>query len=159
MLRTPNALRPAWMLLLVLALVLAACNGDGGTTEGADGATDEEAAGGEETDDGDAAGGEVEGEDVTLNLGHPFPGGHLIQANVLEDWAQEVNDVTGGTVTVEFHPGGALAAPDATYDNAASGAMDLGWALHGYTPGRFPLTDVVELPFQFENATQATEVP
>jgi TRAP-type transport system periplasmic protein len=146
---------------VAVALLLAACGGDGDTTAD-DTETDTEVT--DDTDDADdgdqeeAAPEDVEGPDVTLNLGHPFPAGHLIQANVLEDWAQEVNEVTNGTVTVEFHPGAALAAPDATYENAAAGAMELGWALHGYTPGRFPLTDVVELPFQFENATQATEV-
>jgi TRAP-type transport system periplasmic protein len=143
-------------LAMVLALAMAACgNGDDGVTDDP-AATDDSANG--DLDDGEATDpGEVEGPDVSLNLGHPFPGGHLIQANVLEDWAQEVNEVTNGTVSIEFHPGAALAAPDATYENAASGAMELGWALHGYTPGRFSLTDVVELPFQFENAAQATE--
>jgi TRAP-type transport system periplasmic protein len=152
---------PLPALLLALLLLVAACNGENGDTA-TDDPADGEAADGEAPDDqenGEAPDPDaVEGPDVTLNLGHPFPAGHLIQVNVLEDWAQEVNEATNGTVTVEFHPGAALAAPDATYENAAAGAMELGWALHGYTPGRFPLTDVVELPFQFEDATQATEV-
>src|SRR5919106_2603919 len=33
----------------------------------------------------------------------------------------------------------------------------MGWALHGYTPGRFPLTQVVELPFLFDSAVTGTE--
>jgi TRAP-type transport system periplasmic protein len=101
---------------------------------------------------------EVEGDQVTLNLGHPFPPTHHIHTGVMEGWAEEVNEATGGTVDVRFHVGAALAAPDATYEIASLGAMELGWALHGYTPGRFPLTDVVELPFLFEDAEQATEV-
>lgn len=139
--------RPA-AIAVAGALVLTGC--------GADEADEPEATDVEPDEAPDAE--EVDGDEVTVNLGHPFPAGHLIQANVLEDWAAEVNEATGGTVTVEFQPGGALAAPDATYENAASGAMEIGWALHGYTPGRFPLTDVVELPFQFENAEQATDV-
>lgn len=149
----------------VLLLVLAACGGDDTATDapdGADGAaeTDDPA----DTEDADTdgedagAGGEVEGDDVTLNLGHPFPAGHPIQVALIEPFAEQVSEVTNGTVTVEIHPGGALAAPPATFDNTATGVMDMGWALHGYTPGRFPLTDVVELPHMFDSAVQATEV-
>lgn len=145
---TRRSLRASLAVLATMVLVLAACGDDT-----PDDVVDDTAA-----DPGDEPGDdEVDGPEVTLNLGHPFPAGHLIQVNALEPWAEQVAEVTNGTVTIEFHPGGALAAPDATYENAAAGVMELGWALHGYTPGRFPLTDVIELPFQFENAVQATE--
>ncbi len=77
------------------------------------------------------------GEVVTLNLGHPFPAKHPIQARALEPWAAEVKRVTQGTVTIEFFAGGALGPAPQTYENAVSGAVDIGWALQGYTPGRF----------------------
>ncbi|MFW6092149.1 MAG: TRAP transporter substrate-binding protein [Actinomycetota bacterium] len=140
---------------LSAALLLVACGGDD-TEEAAapdgDDATEDEEMPAEEEEDAE----EDMGEPVTLTLGHPFPAEHLIQVNMIEPWAEEVAEATDGTVTVEIHPGGALAAATDAYDNAASGAIDMGWALHGYTPGRFPLTDVVELPFQFDSAEQAT---
>ena len=40
-----------------------------------------------------------------------------------------------------------------------SDAAYIGWALQGYTPGRFPVTDVIEMPFTFSSAAQATEPP
>jgi TRAP-type C4-dicarboxylate transport system substrate-binding protein len=120
---------------LATMLVLAAC-GNGDADEG-------------------AAGGDM-GDPVTLNLGHPFPAEHHIQVGMLEPFAEDVAEATDGTVTIEIHPAQALTAPTEAYDNAAAGAIDIGWALHGYTPGRFPLTDVVELPFSFESAEQAT---
>ena len=98
------------------------------------------------------------GDSVTVNLGHPFPARHPIQARALEPWAVQVNEVTGGTVTVEFFAGGALGPAPQTYENAVSGAADIGWALQGYTPGRFPVTDVIEMPFTFSSASQATDV-
>lgn len=98
------------------------------------------------------------GEAVTLNLGHPFPALHPIQVRTLEVWAAEVRQVTQGTVTVEFFAGGALGPAPQTYENAVSGATDIGWALQGYTPGRFPVTDVIEMPFIFSSALQATNV-
>ncbi|MCE2527147.1 MAG: TRAP transporter substrate-binding protein [Actinomycetia bacterium] len=98
------------------------------------------------------------GEAVTLNLGHPFPAKHPIQVRALENWAAEVKELTRDTVTIEFFAGGALGPAPQTYENAVSGAADIGWALQGYTPGRFPVTDVIEMPFVFSSALQATNV-
>ena len=61
-------------------------------------------------------------------------------------------------MTIEFFAGGALGPAPQTYENAVSGAADIGWALQGYTPGRFPVTDVIEMPFMFNSAGQATDV-
>lgn len=138
---------------LSAGLLLVACGGDTEEPE----ATDDAA---EEAEDDAAQEEEAAEEDmgapVTLTLAHPFPAEHLIQVNMIEPFVDQVAEATDGTVTIEIHPGGALTAATDAYDNAASGAIDMGWALHGYTPGRFPLTDVVELPFQFDSAEQAT---
>jgi TRAP-type C4-dicarboxylate transport system substrate-binding protein len=114
------------------------------------------ACGNGDADDDDSAGTGM-GDPVTLNLGHPFPAEHHIQVNLIEPFVEDVAEATDGTVTIEVHPAQALTGPADAYDNAAAGAIDIGWALHGYTPGRFPLTDVVELPFLFESAGQATD--
>lgn len=148
---TRRTLRPVAIVVSSL-LLLAACGGDdtddpAATDDADETEVDEEPADAPEEDMGDP---------VTLNLAHPFPAGHLIQVNMLEPFVEEVAAATDGTVTIEIHPAEALTAPGDAYDNAAAGAIDIGWALHGYTPGRFPLTDAVELPFLFENAEQAT---
>ena len=98
------------------------------------------------------------GDPVTLTLGHPFPEQHPIHQGALIPFAEAVNEGTDGTITIEFHPGGALAPAPQVYDNMQVGGQDLGWALQGYTAGRFPATEVIELPFQFESASQATEI-
>jgi TRAP-type transport system periplasmic protein len=132
-------------------LVLTAC-GDGDDTAAPEDVTEEPAE--EEEDEPE----DVDmGDPVTLNLAHPFPAQHHIQVNMIEPWIEEVAAATDGTVTIDIHPAGALTAPGDAYENAAAGAIDIGFALQGYTPGRFPLTDVVELPFSFESAAQATD--
>lgn len=140
-------------------LLLTACGGDDAADETDDSSSADDA---DETDEGaDDADADDEaadmGEPVNLTLGHPFPAQHPIQVNMIEPWVDDVAEATDGTVTIEIHPGGAITGPPDAYDNAASGAIDIGWALHGYTPGRFPLTDVIDLPYQFESATQATD--
>lgn len=150
------------VVAFALALVAAACGGDDepaddtGATGTAENST--ETADAQTTPEGD---GETATEDmgapVELTLGHPFPASHVIQAQVLDDWVQEVSDATGGTMSIEIVPGGGLGPPPAMYENTVAGAQDLGWALHGYTAGRFPLMQIVEMPFAFDSAEEATE--
>ena len=110
------------------------------------------------SDSGVDADGEITGPEVSLTLGHSFPASHPIHTDVLEPFIEEVAEVTNGTVTIEIVPAGGLGPAPATYENTAVGAQDIGWALQGYTPGRFPLTSIVELPFTFESAAEATNV-
>lgn len=152
------------VLVAAIAMVAAAC-GDGDTTdtttvsedptttEAMDPTTTEAMEGSTTT-----AGAEGDfGDPVTLTLGHPFPAVHPIQVNALEPYAAAVNEATGGAITIEFQPGGALAAPPATFENTVAGGQDMGWALQGYHAGVFPVTEIVEQPFQFSSAVQATQ--
>jgi len=153
-------------LLVVVAMIAAAC-GDGDdttdttetpaevtTTAASEDPTTTESM--EETTTTGAAGGDF-GDPVTLTLGHPFPAEHPIHVGALVPYAEAVNEATSGAVTIEFQPGGALAAPPATFENTVAGGQDMGWALQGYHPGVFPVTELVELPFQFSSAMQATQ--
>jgi TRAP-type C4-dicarboxylate transport system substrate-binding protein len=151
-----------WAAGLAFALVATACGGDDevaddvGATATADDATEATDPETVPEDDTEAAAEDL-GPAVELTLGHPFPASHVIQAKVLDDWVQEVSDATGGTVDIEIVPGGGLGPPPAMYENTVAGAQDLGWALHGYTAGRFPLMQIVEMPFAFNSAEEATE--
>lgn len=153
------------MLLVVIALVAAACgDGDPTDTTGEPDATTTTAAAADTTtsaamdDTTTTAGAEGDfGDPVTLTLGHPFPAVHPIQVNALEPYAAAVSEATGGVITIEFQPGGALAAPPATFENTVAGGQDMGWALQGYHAGVFPVTEIVEQPFQFSSAMQATQ--
>lgn len=150
------------LLLAVLTLVAAACSSDSDetttTTEAAETTTTAAA----ETTTTVAAETTTTaaamdfGDPVTLSLGHPFPEQHPIHQGALLPYAEAVNEATGGAVTIEFHAGGSLAAAPATFDNTVVGGQDLGWALQGYHAGVFPVTEVVEQPFEFTSATQAT---
>jgi TRAP-type C4-dicarboxylate transport system substrate-binding protein len=126
--------------VVVVALAVTACGSDS-----------------EAPETGSGAGGEITGPEVTLTLGHPFPASHPIQTGAIEPFIEEVAERTNGTVTIEITPAGGLGPAPATYENTVVGAQDMGWALHGYTPGRFPLTEIVEMPFTFDSATEATD--
>ncbi|WP_419929281.1 TRAP transporter substrate-binding protein [Candidatus Poriferisocius sp.] len=95
---------------------------------------------------------------VTISFGHPFPPTHPVHAQVFEPWANEVLQATGGTVTIEFYPSQALSYRSEVYQNTADGGQGIGWALQGYSLGRFPAAEVVGMPFIFDSAVEATEV-
>ena len=95
---------------------------------------------------------------VTISFGHPFPPTHPVHVGVFEPWAEEVLQATGGTVTIEFYPSQALSPRSEVYQNTVDGGQGIGWALQGYSVGRFPAAEVVGLPFVFDSAAEATEV-
>ncbi len=92
---------------------------------------------------------------VELNFATWQPPGHVNNTQVFEPFTREVAEKTEGRVKIYLHPGGALAKGDETYDGVVTGILDIGFALQAYTPGRFPLTTIMEFPFLFSNSLQA----
>ena len=105
-----------------------------------------------------AACGDGQSDPVTLRLGYPFPADHPLRVQVLEPWAEDLHAATDGSVTIEFHAEQALSPAAETYANVVAGGQDLGWAVQGYSPGRFPATDVIEMPFVFASGAKGTTV-
>ena len=71
---------------------------------------------------------------------------HLINAVILPGWKAAVEEATEGRVKVviSYPP---KMPPPRVFDRVAAGIADVGWSLHDYTPGRFRLTQIAELPF------------
>jgi len=85
---------------------------------------------------------------VTLKLHHflpPVANGH---AKMLAPWAKMVEQDSGGKIKIDIFPSMQLGGtPPQLYDQARDGVVDIVWTLPGSTPGRFPTTEVIELPF------------
>ncbi|MBI5442395.1 MAG: TRAP transporter substrate-binding protein [Deltaproteobacteria bacterium] len=69
------------------------------------------------------------------------------QTKLFEEWGRELEKRTKGRVKVNLYPNNALTPPNQTFDSVIKGICDIGFSATGYTPGRFPLTDVMDLPF------------
>ncbi|WP_108483007.1 TRAP transporter substrate-binding protein [Oceaniglobus ichthyenteri] len=89
-------------------------------------------------------------QDVSLRFSNWLPPTHPIVTNMVEPWAADVAKATEGRVTVQILP--ALGAPGAHFDLVSNGVADIAFGVHAYTPERFKLTEIVELPFTAENA-------
>ena len=71
----------------------------------------------------------------------------------LRPWAAEVAAKSGGRVAIQVYPAMQLGGrPGDLYGQARDGVVDIAWTLPGYSPGRFPLTEVFELPFVCSDA-------
>ncbi len=85
---------------------------------------------------------------VTLKLHHflpPVANGH---AKMLVPWVKQVEADSQGKIRIDIFPSMQLGGtPPQLYDQARDGVVDIVWTLPGSTPGRFPTTEVFELPF------------
>lgn len=87
-------------------------------------------------------------QEVTLRLHQFLPPVANVPAHILKPWAAEVEEASGGRIKIEHFDAMALGGrPPELMDQAVDGVVDLVWTLPGYTPGRFPRSEVFELPF------------
>lgn len=96
-------------------------------------------------------------ETIDLKFSHAFPPMHLLQRKVFEPWAQKISEQTDGRVKVSFFPGGALGKPFDQYKLAEVGVADIVYIGLLFSPGRFPMTTVFELPFMTPSAQITSE--
>jgi len=85
---------------------------------------------------------------VTLRLHHFLPAVSNVHTKLLVPWVKKIEAESGGNLKIEIYPSMQLGGtPPQLYDQARDGVADIIWTLPGTTPGRFPSTEVFELPF------------
>ena len=92
---------------------------------------------------------------LNYSIFFPAPHKHSVLA---AEWAKEVEKRTGGKVQITMHYGGTLTPADKCYDGVIRGISDIGMSVCGYTRGRFPLTEVIELPLGHKSGSVVTRV-
>ncbi|MEQ1647397.1 MAG: TRAP transporter substrate-binding protein [Hyphomicrobiaceae bacterium] len=85
---------------------------------------------------------------VTLKMHHMLPPVAPGHRAFLAPWADKVMKASDGRIKIDIFPSMQLGGtPPQLYDQARDGIADLIWTVQGYTSGRFPKTEVFELPF------------
>lgn len=96
-------------------------------------------------------------QEVTLTLEHFLPPQANVPKLILDVWADKVEADSEGRIKIERYPAMQLGGtPPELADHIADGIVDIGWTVVGYTPGRFPRTEVFELPFMVNDARAAS---
>jgi TRAP-type transport system periplasmic protein len=83
--------------------------------------------------------------DVTLTMSSWVPASHPLTKDFLQGWANEAAKVTNGRVKFQMLPK-APVAPPGTFDAVHNDLVDLSYVTASYTPARFVLTKMPELP-------------
>ena len=85
-----------------------------------------------------------------------FPPASTFPCVQMERWAREVENRTAGKVKVRTFPGGTLLPAKNIMDGVVSGLADIGNFAMSYQPGRFPVSEAIDLPLGFTNSRVAS---
>ena len=78
--------------------------------------------------------------------------------HVFSKWIETVNPLLSEGTSLRMYPGAILGSPVAQRDLVLSGAADIALVIPTYTPGVFPGTSVVEVPFVANNSLEGAKV-
>lgn len=97
-------------------------------------------------------------QDVTLRVHHFMSEKSNLHRFMLMPLAERLAIRSGGRFKLELYASMSLGGrPGDLYDQAVDGAVDIILTLPGYTAGRFPRSEVFELPFIMEDHIATTE--
>ena len=91
---------------------------------------------------------------VTLTASSWLAPSHLL-SRAQADWCTEVSKATQDRVKCNILPK-PVSPPPGTFDAVRDGLADLSFSVQGYTPGRFVITKIAEMPFLGESAVSTS---
>ncbi len=92
-----------------------------------------------------------------FNLQSFLPAQATIPSKIIDVWADKVEADSDGRIKITRYPSMQLGGkPPELIDQVIDGVIDITWNVIGYTPGRFPSTEVFELPFMVNDAGPAS---
>jgi len=87
-------------------------------------------------------------QDMTLRLHQFLPPVATVPAKILKPWGERLAAASGGRLNIQHFDAMSLGGrPPELMDQARDGVADITMTVVGYTPGRFPRSEVFELPF------------
>lgn len=101
------------------------------------------------------AGSAVAADPIEIKVSHYLPPQHTINKE-LNRWAEELNIKSQGRLKVSVFPSGQMGPINRQFDLARTGVADAAFLLHGALPGRFPLTELAQLPYVFNPESGST---
>ena len=81
-----------------------------------------------------------------LKVSHYLPPNHTFQKELVA-WGEELEKGSGGRLKLRIYPASQLGPVNRQFDMVRSGVADIAVGLHGATPGRYPITELVSLPY------------
>ena len=92
---------------------------------------------------------------VTIKFSNWFPVGTK-HDDIFREWSKDLEKRAGGKVKVNYYAAGTLVPAAQSYDAVVKGIADVSHHVMGYTVGRFPLSQVLDLPIGVPEGRAAT---
>ena len=93
---------------------------------------------------------------VKLFLSSMSPGGSS-NSKLYNEWAKKIEAASKGTVNVEVKDGVSLASFTNVIDRVNADVLQIGWTMHAFYRGKFPLSEVGALPFVSDDQMMGAE--
>ena len=95
--------------------------------------------------------------EYNFNLQSFLPAQATIPAKIIDVWADKIEAASGDRIEITRYAAMQLGGkPPELIDQVLDGVIDITWNVVGYTPGRYPSTEVFELPFLVDDAAPAS---
>ncbi|MBY6090846.1 TRAP transporter substrate-binding protein [Maritimibacter alkaliphilus] len=94
---------------------------------------------------------------VELALSHWLPADHPLVTHGFTPWARAIERASGGRLEVALYPAQQLGRAAEHYDMAREGSADIVFINQGYSPGRFPLLSLTEMPMLVSDAVTGSK--
>lgn len=90
----------------------------------------------------------AQGEPVVLRFEHFLPAVSNAQVQVIEPWCNDLAEASAGRIKCEIYPSMQLGGkPSQLNDLVRNGVVDIVWTALGYSPGSFPRSELLDLPY------------
>lgn len=73
-------------------------------------------------------------------------------------WAEEIEKRSNGQLKIKFYLSQTLVATRDSYDGVVNGIADITWFYTGWAKGRFPLLEVMDLPYLTKSTLAGSRV-
>ena len=91
---------------------------------------------------------------------HFLPAGSYANTQFIQPWCDKIAKESANRLKCQIYPSMQLGGtPPQLFDQVKDGVVDVAWTLTGYTAGRFPMTEVFELPFMMQNPEATSKAP
>ena len=94
---------------------------------------------------------------ITLKLHHFLPPSSTAHINFMVPWCKKIEEQSAGKMKCQIYPSMQMGGtPAQLFDQVKDGVADIVWTVPGYQAGRFPITEVFELPFIIYSSENAS---
>lgn len=100
---------------------------------------------------------ETKQEVIKLTASNYLPPAHIL-SKMMGDMLKEIETQSNGRLQITYAPGGSLLTAPKTADGVEQGLADIGFSHIGYNPGRYPVSEALDLPMGYPSSWIATNV-